>query len=88
MFALYRVHVLAPQHPEWQSQEPFKSVLSNDPAALGKFTEQDWFEIVVATHSGMSTERFQDWSGNGWKRRKTLGSSGLSPTLSISRCAR
>jgi phosphoglycolate phosphatase-like HAD superfamily hydrolase len=63
MFALYRVHVLAPQHPEWQSQEPFKSVLSNDPAALSKFTEKDWFEIVVATHSGMSTEAFRDMVG-------------------------
>jgi phosphoserine phosphatase len=60
MFALYRVHAMAPQHPEWQSQEPFKAVLSNDPAALGKFTERDWFEIVVATHSGMSTQAFQD----------------------------
>jgi hypothetical protein len=60
VFALYRVHAMAPQHPEWQRQEPFKAILSNDPAALGKFTERDWFEIVVATHSGMSTEAFQN----------------------------
>src|SRR5689334_5538631 len=26
-FALDRVHELAPQHPEWQNKEPFKSVL-------------------------------------------------------------
>src|SRR5271154_2820542 len=49
MFALDRVHELAPQHPEWQSQEPFKSVLANDPVAVGKFTESDWMEIVGAT---------------------------------------
>lgn len=30
MFALERVHALAPQHPEWRSQEPFEAVLSND----------------------------------------------------------
>jgi phosphoglycolate phosphatase-like HAD superfamily hydrolase len=56
MFALDRVHELAPQHPEWQSQEPFKSVLSNDAAAVGKFTESDWLDIVAATLAGM-TER-------------------------------
>jgi phosphoserine phosphatase len=70
MFALYRVHVLAPQHPEWQSQEPFKAVLSNDPAALGKLTERDWFEIIVATHSGMSIEAFQDIAGQWLKTAK------------------
>ena len=29
-FTLERVKVLAPQHPEWQSTEPFKSVLAGD----------------------------------------------------------
>ena len=27
MFAIDRVHALAPQHPEWKSHEPFKAVL-------------------------------------------------------------
>src|SRR5712672_930908 len=56
MFALDRVRAMAPQHLEWQSQEPFKAVLSNDPAALGKFTERDWFEIVVFFNAGATTE--------------------------------
>jgi len=56
MFALDRVHELAPQHPEWQSQEPFKSVLSNDTVAVGKFNESDWLEIVGATLAGMTAE--------------------------------
>ena len=60
VFALYRLHELAPQHPEWQTLEPFKSALSNNPAALGKFTERDWFEIVAVTHSGMSTDAFEE----------------------------
>jgi phosphoserine phosphatase len=58
MFALDRVHTLAPQYPEWNSREPFKSVLSGDQEALTKFTERDWIEIVAATHAGMSTEAF------------------------------
>jgi phosphoglycolate phosphatase-like HAD superfamily hydrolase len=63
MFALDRVHVLAPQHPEWQNQEPFKAVLSDDRAALGRLTERDWFEIIAATHAGMSTEEFLKIAG-------------------------
>jgi phosphoglycolate phosphatase-like HAD superfamily hydrolase len=58
MFALDRVHTLAPQHPEWKSREPFMAVLSSDQEALTKFTERDWIEIVAATHAGMSTEAF------------------------------
>jgi phosphoglycolate phosphatase-like HAD superfamily hydrolase len=58
MFALYRVHVLAPRHAEWHDAEPFKSVLSGDREALGKFTEHDWFEIIAATHAGMTSDAF------------------------------
>jgi phosphoserine phosphatase len=58
MFALERAHTLAPQHPEWQSQEPFKSVLTNDEAAIAKFSEREWAEIVFATHAGMSQAGF------------------------------
>ena len=58
MFALDRLHALAPHHPEWKSHEPFRAVLSNDPAALGRLSEQDWAEIIVVTHAGMSQEAF------------------------------
>jgi phosphoglycolate phosphatase-like HAD superfamily hydrolase len=58
MFALDRVHTLRPQHPEWQTQEPFKAVLSNDMAAVAQFTEQDWAEIVFLTHAGISQTAF------------------------------
>jgi phosphoserine phosphatase len=65
MFALDRVAKLAPQHPEWKQKDPFKSVLAGDRAAMGKFTESDWMQIIAATHAGMSTEAFQglvkDW---------------------------
>jgi phosphoglycolate phosphatase-like HAD superfamily hydrolase len=58
-FAIDRVHALAPTHPEWKSEEPFKTVLSGDPAAMGSLTEKDWTEIIGATHAGMSNEEFQ-----------------------------
>jgi phosphoglycolate phosphatase-like HAD superfamily hydrolase len=64
MFALDRVHELAPQHPEWQNKEPFKSVLSNDPAAVSKLTESDWLEIVGATLAGMTERQYAEIVGH------------------------
>jgi phosphoglycolate phosphatase-like HAD superfamily hydrolase len=64
-FALARIGEMAPKHPEWKQKEPFKSVLARDNAAMAKFTEADWLQIVAVTHAGMSTEAFQklvnDW---------------------------
>jgi phosphoglycolate phosphatase-like HAD superfamily hydrolase len=64
-FALARVGEMASTHPEWKQTEPFKTVLSRDYAAMSKFTEADWMQIVAVTHAGMSTEAFQglvkDW---------------------------
>jgi len=59
MFALARVHDLAPQHPEWKQRDPFKAVLAEDHEAMGRFSEADWEMIVAATHAGMSTEAFE-----------------------------
>ena len=65
LFALDRLAEMAPDHPEWKDTEPFKSVLSGDHAAMAKFTEKDWMEIVAVTHAGMSTADFEaivaDW---------------------------
>ena len=58
-FALARVGEMAAAHPEWKTTEPFKTVLARDYAAMSKFTEGEWMEIVAVTHSGMSTEAFQ-----------------------------
>jgi hypothetical protein len=60
VFALDRVRELAPQHPEWKNEEPFKFVIANDKAAIGKFGESDWEVIIAATHAGMSAEDFQN----------------------------
>jgi hypothetical protein len=64
-FALDRLAKMAPQHPEWKTKEPFKSVLAGDRAAMAKFSEADWLQIVAVTHTGMSNEAFaglvNDW---------------------------
>jgi phosphoglycolate phosphatase-like HAD superfamily hydrolase len=57
-FILDRVKALAPQHPEWQTQEPFKSVLAGDMAGVAAAGEHGLLELVAATHAGMTTEEF------------------------------
>jgi hypothetical protein len=65
IFALDRVKVLAPQHPEWKQQEPFASLLNGDLKGALAGGEKAIAEIVMATHAGMTTEEFEaivrDW---------------------------
>ncbi len=64
-FALDRVKVLAPQHPEWKDQEPFASLLKGDTEAVLAGGIHAILEIVMATHAGMTTAEFdrivKDW---------------------------
>jgi len=64
-FALDRIRQLAPQHPEWKTQQPFKAVLDNDLKALAAAGEKGLLELVMASHAGMSTDEFEaivsDW---------------------------
>ena len=41
-FALDRVRAMAPQHPEWKTQEPFKSVLAGDWPASPRRASTAW----------------------------------------------
>jgi hypothetical protein len=65
LFALDRVKVLAPQHPEWKDKEPFASLLKGDVKGALAGGEHAMLEIVMATHAGMTTEEFEkivkDW---------------------------
>lgn len=57
-FALDRVKALAPQHPEWKDKEPFSSLLRGDLKAALAGGKPAVFEIIVATHAGMTSEEF------------------------------
>ena len=65
LFALDRVKVLAPQHPEWKDKEPFASLLKGDVKAALAGGEPAIAQIVMATHAGMTTGEFEqivkDW---------------------------
>ena len=58
-FALDRVKALAPKHPDWKTQQPFKAVLDNDLKALAAGGEKGMVELVMASHAGMSTAEFE-----------------------------
>jgi hypothetical protein len=58
-FALDRVKELAPKHPEWKREQPFKAVLEGDMKTLIAGGETGLMKILAATHSGMTTEEFQ-----------------------------
>lgn len=57
-YALDRIKSTASAHPEWQTKEPFKSVLANNMGNVMKQGEQGILEIVAATHAGMTTTQF------------------------------
>jgi len=64
-FALDRVKALAPEHPEWKTQEPFASLLKGDVKSALAGGEKSIIEIVMATHAGTTTSEFEaivvDW---------------------------
>lgn len=62
LFALDEVKRNAPQHPEWQTTQPFKAVLKNDHKALAAAGMDGIIKIFGATHTGMTTEAFDDYA--------------------------
>jgi phosphoglycolate phosphatase-like HAD superfamily hydrolase len=57
-FALDQIKVLAPQHPEWKTKQPFKAVLEGDMKTVMAGGEKSLAELMMATHAGMTTEAF------------------------------
>jgi hypothetical protein len=64
-FVLDRVKALAPKHPEWAAKEPFASILKGDPKGLMAGGERGLVELIMTTHTGNTTEEFEqivkDW---------------------------
>jgi phosphoglycolate phosphatase-like HAD superfamily hydrolase len=58
-FALDRVKTLAPQHPEWRTQEPFASLLKGDLKTALAGGDRALLELIIATHTGMSAVEFE-----------------------------
>jgi phosphoglycolate phosphatase-like HAD superfamily hydrolase len=67
-FAVVHVKAMAPNHPEWKGQQPFKAFLSGDRTALAEQGRNGLLTLMAAAHSGMTTDEFAksvaDWLGS------------------------
>ena len=65
LYAVDKVKEMAPDHPEWKEKQPFKGVLEGDLEAVAATGEHGLLELVMASHAGMTTEKFEasvrDW---------------------------
>ncbi|MCA9153781.1 MAG: haloacid dehalogenase-like hydrolase [Planctomycetales bacterium] len=64
-FALDRVQALAPEHPNWRSEEPFASILRGDLKGVAASGKPGLMQIIAATHAGLTIDEFdqvvRDW---------------------------
>jgi len=64
-FVIDKIKSMAETHPEWKTEQPFKAVLENDMAELGKQGQRGLLQLVMTTHAGNTTEEFkseiQEW---------------------------
>jgi phosphoserine phosphatase len=67
-FVLDRIEEMAPEHPEWKEEQPFKAALAGDLSALGESGMEGLMKLVMATHAGMTNAEFRtqvsDWIGS------------------------
>lgn len=61
-FVSDRIKELAPSHPEWKTEHPFKAVLENDKEALAASGYEGLMKLLMATHAGMTQAEFQNIS--------------------------
>jgi len=57
-FVIDRVKAMAPKHPEWKTTQPFKALLEGDMKTVMAGGEKALMQIVMTTHSGMTTGEF------------------------------
>lgn len=60
IFAIERVKILAPEHPEWKKTQPFKAVLEDDMEMVMQSGVEGLLKLTMATHAGMTTTEFRE----------------------------
>ena len=66
-FAMDQVKSMAPDHPEWKDNQPFKALLEGDMEALMAEGEAGLIKLVMASHAGMTADAF-DTAVREWLR--------------------
>lgn len=59
-FAMERVKELADNNPKWRETQPFKAVIDDDHETLKTFGIMDLLQLVMASHTGMNSEEFNE----------------------------
>ncbi|PZR00321.1 MAG: haloacid dehalogenase [Cereibacter sphaeroides] len=60
LFAMDRIKEMAPDHPEWKVDQPFKGALEGDLAAVAASGEAGIEKILGVTHANMTAEAFKN----------------------------
>jgi len=60
LFAVDQIKKLAPDHPEWQTEQPYAAILAGDQETIKTFGEQELGQLIAATHAGMTTTEFDE----------------------------
>lgn len=58
VFVIDRIRELAPLHPEWKTQEPFRSVMNNTLEGLLTSGKKGLIALVMAAQTGMTDDEF------------------------------
>jgi hypothetical protein len=65
VFAIDRIKTLAPQHPEWKTEEPYKSIIAGDMKAALAGGEKAAMKLIMSSHANLTTDQFTqiviDW---------------------------
>lgn len=65
LFAINRIKELAALHPEWETEEPFASVMRDDKEGMFAASEEALIEMLLTVHGGMPAREFKktvaDW---------------------------
>lgn len=58
LYVIDEIKRLAPEHPEWQNEQPFKAILEGDLKSALAGGEHAILELAMGTHGGMTTDEF------------------------------
>ncbi len=58
LFAMDRIKQMAPEHPEWNEQQPFKAVLEGDLETVKQSGVKGLLLLTLSSHSGITTDEF------------------------------
>ncbi len=60
IYAVDQVKAMASEHPEWQTEEPFASVLKGDMKAVLAGGKEALIKLLAASHAGMTKAEFAE----------------------------